>query len=384
LACVVGLLAFAAASAGAASAHTYYVSQKTGRAFYPCTSARPCKTISQGVARASKGDTVDVEAGTYSDDVTVNKDIRVIGVDQPTVDLNDVANNGFVIEGSNAAGAQVSGFVVEDAVDEGILAVNTSSVTISDNVVRDNDTGFFVAAPKGECASTPEGPGDCGEAIHLMHVTYSLVTSNQVYGNTGGILLTDETGPTAYNTISDNRVNNNLYDCGITLAGHNGNAVASSGASAGVYGNTIRGNTVDGNGTKGEGGGVLMATGVPGGGVWGNLVKDNTAKRNGLAGVVIHSHAPGEDLNDNRIKDNVLSHNGLDDKSESEFGENNGKHSVTVDILLGSDVVTLRGIVVRGNTLKDAHYGVFTKNDAKKVRKRRNFFKHVAVKVKQT
>jgi hypothetical protein len=217
-----------------------------------------------------------------------------------------------------------------------------------------------------------------------MHVSYSLVMSNQVYGNTGGILLTDETGPTAYNTISDNRVTSNLYDCGITLAGHNGNAVSSGGASAGVYGNTIKDNTVNGNGTKGEGGGILMATGVPGGGVWGNLVEGNTAKHNGLAGVVIHAHAPGEDLNSNRIKSNVLSHNGLADKSEAEFGENNGHRNVTVDILVGSDVVKLKGIVVKGNTLKDAHYGVFTKNDSKKVSKRRNFFKHVHVKVKQT
>lgn len=385
LATLVGVLALAGGTAAAASAHTYYVS-KSGRDSNPCTKTKPCATIQHAVAKAHHGDSVLVHSGTYSGTVTISQDIRVAvtGRRDPVLDLRGAYANGFVISGRKAAGTEIKGFVVEGALQEGILARETSSVTISGNIVHHNDLGAFSSKPTGECAPSGEVPGDCGEAVHLMSVSYSTVTSNRIYGNSGGILLTDEAGPTAFNTISENRSNRNLYDCGITLASHNSNAVATSGKGGGVYDNTISGNTVNGNGTLGEGAGIIMATGVPGGGVWSNLIRDNIARRNGLAGVVIHAHTPGVDLNGNRIIANVLTHNGLADSSEAEFGENNGKQSVTNDILIGSDVVTLHGTVVKGNLLGSAHYGVFTKNDAKKVRRRRNFFRHVAVKVKQT
>ena len=40
-------------------------------------------------------------------------------------------------------------------------------------------------------------PDDCGEALHLQTVTGSTVSGNLVQDNVGGILLTDEDGPTA-------------------------------------------------------------------------------------------------------------------------------------------------------------------------------------------
>ena len=47
-----------------------------------------------------------------------------------------------------------------------------------------------------ECQAAGEVPGDCGEGIHLMSVADSTVAGNYVTGNSGGILLTDEFGPT--------------------------------------------------------------------------------------------------------------------------------------------------------------------------------------------
>ncbi|MHB8341176.1 MAG: hypothetical protein ACYDB7_08380 [Mycobacteriales bacterium] len=78
------------------------------------------------------------------------------------------------------------------------------------------------------------------------------VPSSQVLGNavraiSGGILLTDETGPTHGNLIEGNLVEDNAYDCGITLPSHN----------------------------------VILG--------------------NAMSGVTVHSHAPGEDLNGNVV-----------------------------------------------------------------------------------
>jgi hypothetical protein len=67
-----------------------------------------------------------------------------------------------------------------------------------------------------------------------------------------------------------------------------------------------------------------------------------------------------------------------------EFAENDGKHNVTVDILVGSGVTKVKGITISGNRLSNAHYGVYTSNDSTNVNPKRNTFHNVEAKVKQT
>jgi parallel beta-helix repeat protein len=384
----VALALSASTATGAARHRTLYVSPKGNNAHLTCTKAAPCRTIGFAVGAAKRGDTVVVEKGTYRQRVVINKDIRVIGVGHPVNDLKDRNNNGFVIQGRKAAGAVLSGFVVEHAVFEGIVIEKTAHVTVSNNIVRHNDLGAGVKGATGECMASGEIPGDCGEGIHLYGgVRDSTIKGNLVTGNTGGILLSDEFGPTAGNLITRNTVRGNLADCGITVVGHNAHALSTSGKRqprvAGVFGNTISKNVVNGNGTKGNGGGILLAAGPPGTAVYDNLVRNNTANGNGLAGITLHSHAPGQDLNGNMFKGNKLSHDGLDDTSESEFGLSDGKSNVTVGILIGSGFTKLSGIVVTGNVISNTHYGIFTKN-APTISPTANTFHNVAVPLQQT
>jgi hypothetical protein len=85
-----------------------------------------------------------------------------------------------------------------------------------------------------------------------MGVTDSRVLGNLVEGNVGGILVTDETGPSHGNLIAGNVSRNNNEDCGITLPSHNPAAVADP-TKAGVYDNTVVGNVTTGNGGAGGG-----------------------------------------------------------------------------------------------------------------------------------
>ena len=75
---------------------------------------------------------------------------------------------------------------------------------------------------------------------------------------------------------------------------------------------TILRNRVTNNGQKGQGGGVLLATGAPGGAVYNNHVEGNYLAGNGLGGVTLHAHAPGENLNGNTITGNKIGTNNLD------------------------------------------------------------------------
>ncbi|MFI5274515.1 MAG: nitrous oxide reductase family maturation protein NosD [Ktedonobacterales bacterium] len=362
-------------SALAATAHasdhepTFYVSPHGSDSSGTGSRAHPFKTIEHAVTVAPSGASVVVESGVYREDVTITHELRLTGDDQPTIDALH-QNNGIVIAGPRTAGTVVSGFTVEWATFEGILAVQTQGVTIQKNTIRNNDQGIFLPPSQqtGECAAAGPIPGDCGEGLHLMSVTGSKVLDNKIHNNSGGILLSDELGPTAWNRIAGNRVENNLYDCGITIVGHSPNALSSTGkrqpSVAGVHDNTIAWNVVNGNGVLGEGGGILIGVALPGSAVYNNRILDNFAEGNGLAGVTLHSHIPGvQDINDNVIVGNTLVHNALDGRGPGKPGDSDTSDTHTTDLLIaGASLVS--GTVVTGNHLRDAYFGIWTQTAA--------------------
>jgi nitrous oxidase accessory protein NosD len=322
-----------------------------------CTFSAPCKTIGHAVSVAGAGATIVVRSGTYAEQVTIAKRLFLVGKGHPTIDATG-QQNGVAITGAASAGSVVTGFVVEHATQEGILATQTAHLTIGWNHVQGNDLGAASPNPTGECAPQGQIPGDCGEGLHLMSVTHAKVIANVVTQNTGGILLTDELGPTARNLVLLNRVFHNEFDCGITVAGHNPQAVVNGMRQpnvAGIYQNMIAGNHSDDNGLKGEGAGILLAGAGPGTGVYDNLVKHNETHGNNLAGITLHSHAPGDDLNGNRFIGNFLRHDNVG-------GDPDAGVTDTTGILLFSAVSQLHGIVVRANVVKDVHFGIWTQN----------------------
>jgi hypothetical protein len=358
-----------------------YVSPR-GKAGAICSKRQPCPTIAAAIAAAKPGARIIVLSGTYREAVKITERLTLLGKGRPVIDAQGL-ENAVAIAGPGAAGSRVEGFTAEHAEMEGILALSTSKVTIARNIVRENDQGTKAPKPTGECAPQGPVPGDCGEGLHLMGTSYAHVVDNLVTGNSGGILVTDETGPAAHNLIAKNRVLGNLYDCGITIAGHSTKALSASGAlqpaQGGIYDNRVIDNVVNGNGVKGEGAGILLAVPAPGGGVYDNFIQGNTADGNGMAGITIHSHAPGQDLNGNRLIDNKLADDGI-------AGNHGGPGDVdaginqTVAITIFSAVVPIGKIVVKANTISNVHFGIWAKN-APPISAGANHFKGVAVPV---
>jgi parallel beta-helix repeat protein len=222
-------------------------------------------TIGAAVAAASAGDTIQVAPGAYVEgDIKIGKPLSLIGANSANTIIDATGKgNGIYIDGLDNPGLSevvVTGFTVQNASFEGILVTNASSVTIADNRVVSNDLALVVSPPPAKCPGQPafetNEDFDCGEGIHLTGVDHSTVANNLMENNSGGILLSDDTGATHDNLITGNIARNNPFDCGITLASH---ALASGlTASRGVDRNTISENESSGNGlaVKGAGAGV--------------------------------------------------------------------------------------------------------------------------------
>jgi parallel beta-helix repeat protein len=325
-----------------------------------CSPTAPCATIGHAVAVAPASSTIIVRAGTYAEQVTVTKPLTLLGQGLPTIDATG-QSNGILVQGPGAAGTVIAGFQVTNAQMEGILLLGTSNVTVRGNVVFHNDLGASAPQPVGECAPVGEIPGDCGEGIHLMGTSQSSVVGNLVSGNLGGILLSDEVGPTANNLVAENVVVNNAPDCGITLAGHNPKAVAGGTrqpGQAGVYGNVVTGNISESNGE----GGVLIGAALPGAGVYDNVISYNGLADDGLAGVTIHSHTPNQDVHGNQILFNDITHTAISGGANGSPGDVDAGLSGTAGIVIASEVVPVRNVVINGNVLSDVRYGIWTKN----------------------
>jgi hypothetical protein len=300
-----------------------------------------CKTLGYALTQAHPNSTIIIFPGTYHESRNANvvtpglkgltiKSAR--GADRTVIDATGNAN-GLLIE---ASGVSVAGLTVKNANLEGILAepprsswpkkptsapANISHVTIADNVVVHNDRAYNTKLPPDSaCPSSLTDADDCGEAIHLMGVSWSKVTGNDVNHNVGGILLSDggfgiSVGPAAHNLISRNQSTDNAFDCGITLPGHDPRAVATTGKNAGkpqpnlagVYANTVVNNVSSGNGAAG----LLDATPYPGTGSYDNVFAGNIANGNGNSGFVLHSHAPLQDVSGIVVAGNRFGKNNL-------------------------------------------------------------------------
>jgi len=285
-------------------------------------------TIQSAVNNATAKDVIKVGPGTYKEGVVIGIPLSLIGAGagQSTIDATGQPN-GVLIDGFDHAGLHnvvVEGFTVENALFEGILAVSATNVTISNNSVINNDKSpglSFTGAANG-CPGQPayemDETGDCGGAIHLIGVSNSSVSRNYVTGNADGLLISDETGMSKGNLVTQNNFVNNPLECGIVLASHP--PVGSSGPyfapHHGVVGNTITGNVSTGNGVAVGGSGIgLFSDGNGPGRVSENVISFNRLIGNGIGGVNLHTHvgpsfgAPADNMDNNTITGNYIASN---------------------------------------------------------------------------
>jgi parallel beta-helix repeat protein len=382
-----------AAGASASSHPTLYVAAGGTDSGNCRAHARPCATIGYALSQASADSRVLVGPGTYPESANPGGGANLIpsGLSGLTLAANrsdgaSAANtvidatgelNGIVDQADDTA---IIGFTIQHAQLEGLLVepppsswptnatagpAELTGVTIKHNVIAYNDLDYDTTM--GACPESPTDLDDCGEGLHLLGTSYSRVLNNRVSHNVGGILLSDgglptmtggptSVGPAAHNLIAFNTSTDNVFDCGITLPGHDPRAVATTGPNAGqpqpwlagVYDNRVAHNVSERNG----GAGLLDATPYPGTGAYGNTFVQNVVSGNGEGGFQLHSHAPFQDVNGIRVIGNHFGTNNL-------VGDSDSGDMATTAIILFSAVVRVDHTHIADNVIADNAIGIW-------------------------
>ncbi len=272
----------------------------------PGSAATPFCTIDRAASVAIAGQTVEVAAGTYSEEVIVDNSGTSTApiVFRPaagaTVTVGGGRSHGFTIVGRSYV--QVRGFRVVDTTADGISVKSSQSITLADNEVTgsgaptstDHAVGIYLESTSGSVLSGNRLHHNSDRGIYFNLSNNNTISGNVSYsnareytreasgmhiyrsnGNTimGNVTYSNEdSGINIYQTSSNNLIVNNLtYN-----NGDHGIDVSQS-----TTGNRLIGNTVYKNVTAG-----LNAEG----GATGTVFENNVAVDNGIGSPRTHSN----------------------------------------------------------------------------------------------
>jgi len=217
--------------------------------------------IQWAIDNASDGDTIFVKAGTYYENLLVNKALSIVGENKHNTIIDGRGSRTVVwVLVDNV---KVSGFTIKKSQSiwphGGIRLDRSSGVNISHNIITDN----------------------CG-GINLFVSSNNILSSNTIFNNEDGIYFWHSSN----NTLTDNNISNNHLS-GIHLDSSSNNTLTSNNISnnhlSGIRLESSINNTLIGNNILNNDYGIYLYTSSN------NVVSGNTASNNPHDGIRLES-----------------------------------------------------------------------------------------------
>jgi hypothetical protein len=247
------------ATAPSAVATTWYVNGVSGSDANPCkTSASACQSIGHAISLAASGDSIRVAAATYTENLTIELSLSLVGSGAATTIIDGGAKGIVVSVRNSAANVAISQLTIQNGRPLGIY--NLGTLELTNSTVRNNFNNWW--CPR-TCAGFGAGIRNVGGVLAIRNST---IAGNAVHvyclGNRdphlpfpcfaagGGIF--NQGGPVTIinSTLSGNSVVGNSH----------GQPIGRSGAIWTGFGEgsvAIDSSTIAGNSANGSGGGIL-------------------------------------------------------------------------------------------------------------------------------
>jgi nitrous oxidase accessory protein len=157
---------------------------------------RTYKTITVGIAAATAGDTILVDAGNYKEkNLVINKSIVLRGINHPVLDgerkyeIISVKANGVVVDGFRIMHSGISS--LEDLA--GVKVYDGKNVVIKNNILDDTFFGIYIqygincSIENNSLTSYAEEEQQSGNGIHCWKSDSLRIIGNKVTGHRDGI-----------------------------------------------------------------------------------------------------------------------------------------------------------------------------------------------------
>jgi parallel beta-helix repeat protein len=223
----------------------------TGAAEAETLMVEPGQSIQEAVEAASPGDIIEVQAGSYYENLNITKPLKIIGIGNPVVDAGGrgsaimLSAGGITLEGLvavNASCRDCSGIkVISDGNEvlgnvalgnyEGITIEKSRNNTLKSNNVTNNlGDGIDIEASSNNSLYFNEINGNGDEGLDIDESSDSnIVIGNRVAGNEYGLSLENSRG----NVLKDNLFLNNTF--GIFLLAAEKNVLSNNTAEGNSY-----------------------------------------------------------------------------------------------------------------------------------------------------
>ncbi len=286
-----------------------------------CPSGCVYSSIQKAINASSSGDTIQVQSGTYFENVKANKMLTLRGIGNPVVDARGsgsaimLSANGIIIEGFTATGSA-------SYLNAGIKVISNNN-TLSGNNASNNNCGIW-----------------------LYYSSNNTLSGNNASNNNYGIWLYYSSN----NTLSGNNVLNNsngiFLDSNWNLLGSNNNTLIGNNASNNNNGFFLRGknNIVSGNNVSSNSNCGISLRGLN------NMLSGNNASSNNNCGFDLVS-SRNNMLSDNNVLNNNKGIFLSESSNNNTLRGNNASNNSKGIYLIGGDNNTLRSNNASNNVI---------------------------------
>ncbi len=161
----------------------------------------PYQNIQEGITAALSGDTVQVAAGTYYENITLQSGVIVQGAGASVTTI-DGGGSGSVVYASNVdSAAKLDGFTITGS-NYGVYNTNSSSPTITNNTITGNTTyGIRNTISSSPTISNNIHTASTTAGIRNYFFSSPTITNNPITGNTTYGIRNYSSSPTVTNSI---------------------------------------------------------------------------------------------------------------------------------------------------------------------------------------
>lgn len=183
----------------------------SGPAISAIITVNPGESIQAAIDKASSGDIIKINSGTYKENIDINKRLTLQGIDngngKPTISSGNGDNNGVIT--LSAGGCSICGLLI-DGLENNALTILSNSNNVSDNIISGDNCRVYLNKTKFNNISNNiiDIGGIRHHGILLLRSFNNTIENNTILSNglmASGIDLASSTN----NTIIKNQINGN-------------------------------------------------------------------------------------------------------------------------------------------------------------------------------